>query len=88
MRVAYPASSNKEHVSDLYVTALSSWANVDTLVLATMIQLFIGDGIIVEGVILNALCLGISSIIKKKAATGDSMFRPVVHGAFEVGCWT
>jgi hypothetical protein len=81
----FPATSNEQHVSNLNVTTLSSGPDVNTLVLATLVQFFPRDRVIVEWVIVDALLACIATVVEKNAASCNAMLCPMMDGAFMVG---
>jgi len=80
----FPAAADEEHVASLNVAALSCGANVDTLVLAALVQLFPRDGVVVERVVVDALLARVAAVVEKDAPAGDPVVSPVVNGAFMV----
>jgi hypothetical protein len=80
----FPAAADEEHVTDLDVAALSCGTNVDALVLAALVQLFPGDGVVVEGIVVDALLAGVAAVVEQDAAACDAVVGPVVDGALVV----
>jgi hypothetical protein len=83
----FPAAADEEHVADLDVAALSCGANVDALVLTALVQLFPGDRVVVEGVVVDALFARVAAVVEEYPAAGDAVVGPVVDRAFVVGGW-
>jgi hypothetical protein len=57
------------------------------LVLPTLIELLPGDGVVVVGVVVDALLVRIAAIVEQDTSAGDAMFGPVVDGAFVICGW-
>ena len=53
------------------IATLSFWTYVDALILATLIQLFERDGIVVVRVVLDALLMCVATIVEQDTSTGD-----------------
>lgn len=83
----FPAAADEEHVADLDVAALGSWANIDALVLAALVQLFPGNGVVVERVVVDALLAGVAAVVEQDATACDAVVGPVVDGALVVCGW-
>lgn len=79
-----PPTANEQHITDLDVTALCGRSNIDTLVFAALVQLFPGNGIVVERIIIDAFLLRVASVVEQDAATSDAVLCPVVDGALVV----
>lgn len=78
---------DEEDISNFDIAALSLRPDVDSLVLAALVQLFKTDRIIVIRIVLNALLMCIAAIVEQNTPTGDAVLGPVVDGAFVVGLW-
>lgn len=80
----FPATADEQHVADLDVAALGSGADVDALVFAALEELLPGDGVVVEGVVVDAFFVGVAAVVEEDAAACDAVLGPVVDGAFMV----
>lgn len=83
-----PTRSDKQHVSDLDITTLRRGPDIDPLVLSALVQLFPRNWVVVVGIVIDALLVGITSVVEQHAAPRDSMFSPVVDGALVVCSWS
>jgi hypothetical protein len=45
---------------------------------ATLAQVFVGDGVVVVGVVVDAFDVGVAAVVEKDAAAGDAVRSPVV----------
>lgn len=81
-----PATSNEQHVTNFDVAALSCGADVDSLVLAALKELFPRDGVVVERVIVDAFLVGVATVVEEDAAACDAVLGPVVDGTFVISC--
>jgi len=84
----FPPATHEKHVPDLDVATLSSRANIYTLIFATLIELFPRDGVVVERIVVDAFLVGVASVVKENTPSCNTVFSPVVNGAFVVCCWT
>ncbi len=82
------STPDHQDVSNSDISTLSLRTDINALIFATLIQLFIADWIVIVRIVLNSLLVGVPTVIKEHASTGDSMFGPVMNGAFVVGFWT
>lgn len=76
---------DEEQIPRLDVAALRRRADVNALVSAALVQLFIRDRVVVVRVVLDALAVRVAAVVEQDAAAGDAMLSPVVDGAFGVG---
>lgn len=83
----FPPATHEKHVPNLDVATLSSRANIYTLVFAALIKLFPRDGVVVERIVVDALLVGVASVVKKNSSSCNTVFSPMVDGAFVVCCW-
>jgi hypothetical protein len=80
----FPTTSDEQHVADLDVTALSSGADVDTLIFAALEELFPGNGVVVERVVVDAFFVSVATVVEEDASARNAVLCPVVDGAFVV----
>lgn len=74
-----PAAPDEQHVTDLDIATLSCGSNIHPLVLATSIELFPRDRVVVKWVVVNAFLMSIAPVVKQNATAGDSMVCPVMN---------
>jgi hypothetical protein len=83
----FPPAADEHHVPNLDVATLCRGSNVDPLILATLVELLPGDGVVVVGVIIDAFLVRIATVVEEDAAACNTVFSPVMDRAFVVGCW-
>jgi len=82
-----PPATHEKHVTNLNVTSLSCGTNVYTLVFSALVEFFPGDGIVIERIVVDAFLVCVASVVKEDASSCDTVFSPMVNGAFVVCCW-
>lgn len=80
----FPAASDEQHISNLDVAALSCWSDVDTLVFATLVELFPGDRVVVIRVIVDAFLVRVAAIVEEYAASRNAVLCPMMNRALVV----
>ena len=58
-----PSAANEQHISRLDVTALSRGTNIDSLVLAALIQVLPRVGVVVVGVVVDTLLVCVAPVV-------------------------
>jgi hypothetical protein len=81
----FPATPDEQHITDFDVAALSSGSNVNTLVLAALVELLETDGIVVIGVVVDTLLVRVATVVKENTTACNTMLSPVMDGALMVG---
>lgn len=84
----FPTAANEQHIADSDVATLRSGPDVDALVLAALVELLPGDGVVVVGIVVNALLVGVATVVEEDASARDAMLGPVVDGAFVLSTWS
>lgn len=72
------AAPDEQDIPDPDIPALRLRPDIDTLILAALVQFFEADGVVVVWIVLDSLLVGISAVIEQDATTGDAVFGPVV----------
>ena len=80
-----PSHAYEKHVADFDVATLALRTDVYALVLATLIQFFKANGIVVIGIVRYSLPRCVTSVVEQDTAASDAMLCPMVDAASFVG---